>query len=260
MKRIFYIFVCVLFGQNIANAQVTSAQDFTMSDCASSTHNLYSYLDNEEVVIMEFFMNCGSCIAAGQKLSPMYDGLLVEHPGLVNFWALAYTNSYTCTTVNNWVTTNSINAVPFDSGATQVAYYGGFAMPTVVVVAGSQHQVIYNSNFDGPQGDTAAIHAAIDNFFNTMGIDKANNTVQFKAYPNPAINTMTLEMNFITGGQAEIDMVDMMGKVVKKVANENYAAGVHTLQLETSDITNGIYFVRVALNGKSIQYKVSVKH
>ena len=172
MKKVLLIIGVIVSSISITNAQVSTAQDFTMSDCnPGNTHSLFAdYLDNEEVVIMEFFMNCGSCIAAGQKISPMMTSLNTQYPGQVNFWALAFTNSYTCTTCNNWVNNNSINAVPFDSGAAQVAYYGGFAMPTVVVVAGSQHQVIYNSNFDGPAGDTAAIHAAIDNFFATMGI------------------------------------------------------------------------------------------
>jgi hypothetical protein len=260
MKKILSILFAGAFSMSFANAQST-AQDFTMSACDGNTHSLFAdHLDNGEVVIMEFFMTCGSCVAAAQKLDPLQAGLAAQYPGMTNFWVLAYTNAYSCTTVNNWKNTNAPNAVAFDSGAVQVAYYGGFGMPTTVVVAGPSHQVIYSSNVDGPPGDTAAIHAAIDNYFATMGVDGANAPVQFKAYPNPAVNTLNLEMNFAIGGLTEIDMVDMTGKVVKKIANENYAQGQHTLQVETSDIVNGIYFVRIANNGKTTQYKVSIKH
>lgn len=260
MKKILSILFAGVFSLCIANAQST-AQDFTMSACDGNTHSLYAdHLDNGEVVIMEFFMTCASCATAAAKLSPLQTGLAAQYPGMTNFWVLAYTNAYSCTTVNNWKNTNAPNAVAFDSGAVQVAYYGGFGMPTTVVVAGPSHQVLYSSNVDGAPGDTALIHAAIDNYFATMGVDGTTNGVTFKAYPNPAVNTLNLDMNFTTGGVTEIDMVDMTGKVVKKIANEHYTAGATTLQVETSDLVNGIYFIRVNLNGKSTQYKVSVKH
>jgi len=259
MKKILSILFAGVFSMSFANAQ-TNAQDFTMSACDATTHSLFAdHLDNGEVVIMEFFMTCGSCVAAAQKLSPLQTGLATQYPGMTNFWVLAYTNTYSCTTVTNWKNTNASNALAFDSGAVQVAYYGGFAMPTVVVVAGTSHQVLYNSNTDGAPGDTASIHAAINNYFATMGVEE-NAGVSFKAYPNPAVNVLNLDMNFTVGGLTEIDMVDMTGKVVKKIANENYTAGQHSLQLETSDVVNGIYFIRVAINGKTKQYKVSIKH
>lgn len=260
MKKLLFILGIIAGSTSIINAQVTTAQDFTMSDCASNTENLYSHLDNEEVVIMEFFMTCSSCIVAGQRITAMMPAMNAEHPGMVNFWALAYTNSYTCTTVNNWVTTNSINAVPFDSGAAQVAYYGGFGMPTVVVVAGSQHQVIYNSNTDGAPGDTAAIHTAIDNFFATMGIESSNNNVEISLYPNPTANVLNLDITMLNEAMVNIQMLDLTGKVVKEISNDVLPMGSSSFQTETADLANGIYFLRVNSAGKSNQYKISIKH
>lgn len=261
MKKLLFLFMAFVGSLTFTNAQVTTAQDFTASACNATTHSLFAdHLDNDEVVIMEFFMTCASCLTAAQRISPMYDGLLLDYPGMVNFWALAFTNSYTCTTVNNWVTTNSINAIPFDSGAVQVAYYGGFAMPTVVVVAGSNHEVLYNSNFDGAPGDTAAIHAAIDAYFATMGIEGANSNIKFSAYPNPTIDVLNLELNMVANAIVNIQMVDMMGKVVRNISNSELTTGTHQMQVQTSDLSNGIYFIRLDSNGKTTQYKISVKH
>jgi hypothetical protein len=261
MKKIISIIAISLASLSITRAQVTTAQDFTMSACNATTHSLFAdHLDNGEVVIMEFFMTCGSCLAAGQKITPLYNGLSSTYPGMVNFWALAYTNTYTCATATNWVTTNSINAVPFDSGAAQVAYYGGFAMPTVVVVAGTQHQVIYNSNYDGAPGDTAAIHAAIDNFFATAGVDDAANSIKFSAYPNPVSQLLNIELHVAVAAQVTLDMADLNGKTVKQISNSMLSAGTHQMQVETSDLTNGVYFIRLQTNGRSTQYKISVKH
>jgi len=259
MKKIFSILLAGVFSMSFANTQ--TAQDFTMSSCDGNTHSLFAdHLDNGEVVIMEFFMTCGSCAAAAAKLSPLQTGLAIQYPGITNFWVLAYTNNYSCTTVTNWKNTNAPNAVAFDSGAVEVAYYGGFGMPTTIVVAGPSHEVIYSSNVDGLPGDTASIHTAINNYFATMGVESANANVQLNAYPNPVVNTLNLDINFALGGQTEIDMVDMTGKVFKLIANDNYSIGQHSLQVETGDFVNGIYFIRITNNGRSTQYKVSIKH
>src|SRR5687767_8167755 len=98
MKKLVYMFICVAFGLNVVNAQST-AQDFTMSACDATTHSLFAdHLDNEEVVIMEFFMTCASCATVAAKLDPMHTALNTQYPGMVNFWVLAYTNSYSCAT------------------------------------------------------------------------------------------------------------------------------------------------------------------
>ena len=260
MKRIILL-ICIAGSITFSSAQVSTAMDFTLTDCNATTHNLYEdYLDNEEVVIMEFFMTCASCATVGQKLDPMYMDLTTEFPGMVNFFAIAYNNTYSCATINSWRNTNTPNAVALDSGAVQVSYYGGMGMPTVVVVGGSSHQVIYNSQYDGASGDTAAIHTAITNFFATAGIESITSNIKFSSYPNPATTVLNLELNVTETAQTQIEMIDMTGKVVREISNSELTSGTHKFQVETSDLPNGIYFVRINSNGKSAQYKVSVTH
>jgi|SRR5688572_1143381 len=260
MKKIILVLMMITGLTGITNSQVTTAQDFTMTDCASNTQNLYSYLDNNEVVIMEFFMTCASCQTVAQKLTTMQSGLDVQYPGLINFWVLAYTNNYSCATVNSFRNTYAPNAVALDSGAAQVAYYGGFGMPTTVVVAGSNHQVIYNSNFDGSAGDTAAIHTAIDNFFATMDVENQTSTIRFKAFPNPATEQLNIELTSLVQSSVTLDLVDMTGKVVKEISVQKMEPGVHLVQVSTSDLTDGVYFIRLNADGRSTQYKISVQH
>lgn len=261
MKKIIFIFALVVSSISFTNAQVSTAMDFTMTDCNSATHSLFTdYLDNEEVVIMEFFMTCASCGVAGQKLDPMYMGLTSEFPGQINFFAIAYNNTYSCATINTWRNTNTPNAIALDSGAAQVSYYGGMGMPTVVVVGGSNHQVIYNSQFDGPPGDTAAIHAAITNFFVTMETENENNNIKFSAFPNPTVNTLNLELTLVDPAQTNIQMVDIRGKVVREISNMELSSGAYQFQVETSDLSNAMYFIRITSNGKTTQHKIIVKH
>ena len=71
---------------------------------------------------------------------------------------------------------------------------------------------------------------------------------------------LNLELELIAPAQTQIEMVDLMGKVVKQISNENLSSGNHQFQVQTNDLSNGIYFIRINSNGKTTQYKVSVKH
>lgn len=249
----------VLFFLNGIHAQV--AMDFNMSDCNNNMHHLYTdYLDNEEVVIIEYFMLCSSCIETGQRLSPMFNQLSLDYPGKVNFFAFNFNDDLACSVAIDFVTLNGINAVPFDSGATQLDYYGGFGMPSVVIVGGSQHEIIYFSKTSDGVNDTTAMDNAIRDFFITLGNEHENEELQCSVYPNPVSNFINLELNILTPSQTQIVMVDSKGKVVKNISNLYLSTGIQQFQVETSYLSNGIYFVKILSNGKTAQYKISVIH
>lgn len=261
MKKVVFGICISITSAGFMNAQVSTAMDFSMSDCNSTMHNLYAdYLDNEEVVIMEFFMTCATCATAGQLLDPMYMGLTTQYPGQVNFFAIAYNNTYNCSTINSWRNTNTPNAIALDSGASQVSYYGGMGMPTVVVAGGSSHRVIYNSQFDGPPGDTAAIHAAINNFFMTLGTENVSSNIKFSAFPNPADDFVNFELNVTNAAQTNIQMIEMTGKVVREISDSELSSGIHQFQVPTSGLPNAVYFIRCVSNGEIVQKKISIKH
>ena len=232
---------------NAAIAQ--QAMDFNMSDCNNNMHHLFAdYLDNEEVVIMEFFMECPSCVLASQSISPMFDGLAMQFPGMVHFFTIAYDSTYTCSNISTWASANTPNAIPFDSGEVQVVYYGGFAMPTVVVVAGSQHQVLYNSNFD-EFGDTVAIKTVINNFFNPLSNKNELNGFQYKIFPNPAKNFVNIKSEGFINNNNYLDfyiiVINTAGQKIftKKITNQNEIINVESWE-------NGAYFINIV--GKNI--------
>src|SRR5262245_46264024 len=141
MKKTILLLLLLLSAAYIVSAQ-TTAQDFTRADCSGQMHHLFDELDSNNVVIMEFIMTCNSCIVAGHAIEEMIADLQFEHPGRVRFYQFAYTNSYSCATMLNFKSSNGFASAVFDSGAAMVAYYGGFGMPTVAVVAGPTHAVL----------------------------------------------------------------------------------------------------------------------
>ena len=85
MKRL-AIFVGLLLSIVVSKAQ-TTALDFNRIDCNGNSHHLYSELDSNNVVILEFIMlACNTCNDAGQDLTEMHSKLDIQFPGKVRFY------------------------------------------------------------------------------------------------------------------------------------------------------------------------------
>lgn len=248
MKKLFTLLFASVFAVSVSSAQATTALDFNMDDCNGNMHHLYSELDSNNVVILEFFMNCASCITAGQKLTVLHNQLNAEYPGKVRFYAFNYTDNFSCTVASNWVTANSIGAVPFDSGAVQVAYYGGFGMPTIAVVAGTQHSVLF-SHVGFATSDTTTIGIDVRNFFATVGIAESNYDVKsLSAFPNPANDQLMVRFDMVQASPVTFQVVNSLGQVVMENPMGELTAGEHSVQLSVSGLAAGAYYLRMTSN------------
>ncbi len=259
MKQLFFLCIASLAVITVSKAQ-TTAMDFTMNDCSGQMHNLFAELEQNNVVILEFFMvNCSPCISAGNKLKALHTTLENQFPGHVKSYALGYTNSYTCTQVNNWVTSNNFTSTPFDSGAAQVAYYGGFGMPTIAVVAGSNHEVLF-SNVGFSTSDTTAIGTAVRNYFtnNPLGVAENENNSTLILYPNPAQDNFTVQVNLPKPSDVNIQVYSLTGQSVYSITESAENAGLFSSTINSSMLSQGVYVIKVSANGTSDYKKITV--
>jgi hypothetical protein len=250
--------ITVLFaGISLAAGAQTMAMNFTMNDCNNQMHNLYSELNQNNVAILEFFMmNCQSCIDAGNDIKPMHTALNNQFAGHVLLYDFGYTNSYTCTQVSNWVTTNGFNAVPFDSGAAQVAYYGGFGMPTIAVVAGSGHTVLF-TNVGFATSDTGIIADSIRNYFalNPLSAQEIDPDFSFSVFPDPAKDFITVNIEMKGNSTVQFQVMDLSGKTILS----DKISAAEKKKIYVSSLSNGMYLLKVASNGNSICRKIIVQ-
>ena len=68
--------------------------------------------------------------------------------------------------------------------------------------------------------------------------------------PNPAREEATLVTYLPHAGKVRVDLLDVTGRVVRVVGEKTLATGDHRWTLPVSDLTNGIYTVRVEQNGE----------
>ena len=53
-----------------------------------------------------------------------------------------------------------------------------------------------------------------------------------------------------------ISLVDISGRIIKEVMNDNVTAGAHTYTVNTENIQSGIYFVKIQSNNQATTLKM----
>ncbi|MBI3509778.1 MAG: T9SS type A sorting domain-containing protein [Bacteroidetes bacterium] len=95
-------------------------------------------------------------------------------------------------------------------------------------------------------------------FLSTDFVGIAENSAafgSFKTYPNPANDQVNISLNLIKSGDVTITLTNALGQIVS-VENRTMASGENNVQLNTTSLQSGIYFVNVAANGSSSTSKV----
>ncbi len=264
MKNILSTYIVLLFCASASVAQ-TTAMDFTKKDCNGKAHHLFAELDSENVVIMEFFHTCPSCVAAANDMKPMYQNLAAKYGNKVRFYVAPGDDSYACSSVNLWITNNGFATmtVPFDSGSVQTAYYGGMGMPTIAVAAGSSHKLLYlaNQNVSFATGDTATIDSAIRNFLDSAfaGVQNINTNVSVTIYPNPVADHCSIIIETKTSGILKLELTNISGQKIRELADEKIQAGIWNKDFPLS-LPRGVYFIEGLFNEKPFQEKITILH
>ena len=261
MKKSILLAFSLMFVLTISKAQ--TVVQIAGNDCNGTAHDLFADLDAGKAVILHFFMTCAACPPPAQKIQAMANHILASHPGSITAYALAYTKSYSCSTVANWVASNGLPLyAPFDSGAAQVAHYGGFGMPTVVLLGGAApNRRVMFSTLSFSTSDTTIMRDSILALLNsTTGMNELPNAVSsFSVYPNPASDNVTIDLELKEASNLLIDVADISGKQVAIISEEKLS-GTIKKQFSTALLPNGNYVVRIAVNNKMATRKLSVIH
>jgi hypothetical protein len=265
MKKIIllFAFTALTIVVNKSFAQFTAMQ-LSGLDCNGNNHDLFADLNAGKAAILFFYMpNCGSCPPPAQKIQKMANNILANHPNTITAYAMPFENTTTCSGVSSWVSTNNLPLfMPYDSGVTQVANYGGFGMPTVVLLGGTNHRVMF-STLSFSTSDTTIMR---DSILAMLGVtsnvinDAQSELTNFSVYPNPSNTTATISFSLNQNSNVTANLLDVTGKLLTEILNENNAIGTINKTFNTATLPNGIYLIKINANGKLTEQKLNVAH
>jgi len=111
-------------------------------------------------------------------------------------------------------------------------------------------------SFGSLESNTFCVTGGITPFQQDDNIDlHAKNDIftGIKIYPNPAYEQIVIEHHLQTDDNIQIDILDINGKVVQY--HSSRAASDAIISLNVSDLTSGIYFIRMTSNDINITEK-----
>lgn len=85
------------------------------------------------------------------------------------------------------------------------------------------------------------------------------NSINFNIYPNPMTSLATLQINLDESADVTINVVDITGKTVQKIAAGNLAAGTNQVTINRGDLTSGLYFLSVKAGNQIGSQKLLIK-
>lgn len=82
-----------------------------------------------------------------------------------------------------------------------------------------------------------------------------SNNLTLRMWPNPYTVSGTIQFS-TTGGHTMIQQIDGLGRVVKVLASQDYAAGTYNIDIYNDGLASGVYFIR--LQNKALQKVITI--
>jgi Secretion system C-terminal sorting domain len=263
MKKSLLFIASIILFSFVSKAQ-TMAMDFDRMDCNGVHHHLNADLDSGKFVLLHFFMpSCTSCPPPAKRIQYMANNILATHPGTITGYAFPFTNTSPCSYNTGWVSSNNLSLyAPMDSGATMVAYYGGFGMPTIVLL-GPDHRVLF-STLSFATSDTTimrdSIMAVMARNGGSTGIAASPEAFKsLQVFPNPSNEHFTLNLEVKENSHVRISLSDLNGKELLVAGDERMSGNINKV-INTTALANGVYLLHVQLNEQQVERRIEVLH
>ena len=97
---------------------------------------------------------------------------------------------------------------------------------------------------------------------NASGIATSPLAISFvSCFPNPANENTTLKFSLANNSDVSIQIFDMTGKLVKIISDkEQMMSGDYSVNISTSELPDGIYFISISTVDGNISKKITVAH
>ena len=109
-------------------------------------------------------------------------------------------------------------------------------------------------------GSSYGSYKAVDiKILSLVGLEEAEGAIlQTLAYPNPVNDMLNLEISMLESTHANISVVDMLGREVISLGEVSLETGNNKFEINTSNLSNGAYFVKIISNAGITSKKISV--
>lgn len=92
----------------------------------------------------------------------------------------------------------------------------------------------------------------------SLGLNEISKVNDFNVFPNPTNGITNVTMNLVQSSDVLLEVTDLLGKVVYTESMGTMVPGNHALNVDASELVNGIYFFNVYVGDQKVTQRVSV--
>ncbi len=261
MMKHFYLFVISIIIGVTGFAQ--TATNFTCNDCSGGSHDLFTELDAGKVIVLCWVMPCSTCIPNSKTSYNVVNSYQTTYPNRVFFYMVDDYANTTCTSLNSWANTNGMPeasfSLRFSNASISISDYGAYAMPKIVVLGANTHTVFFDNSVT--TFNAANLQTAINNALTATGVNEpGSDFYNISLYPVPSNGQTTLSLGLKSISEIKIELYNVVGKKVSEIYNHQLNSGYNEIRINTSDLTNGIYFIKIGVADRNKILKLIVSN
>lgn len=260
MKKQLLSLLLVAFS-SIIMAQ-TNATNFTCNDCSGVPHELFKVLDSGKIVILVWVMPCGACTGGAITAYNIVKSYQANNPNKVYFYLVDDYANTNCQSLGSWGASNGLDlssySYRFSNSAIKMSNYGSAGMPKCVVLAGTDHKIMYNVNNSVSSTD---LQKAINTALVLTGTTEDNVTGSaLKISPNPVNESAIITCALDQASNVRIELLNADGKLVETVFTGKLNSGENKMNLNVANYHSGIYYITLSAGDKIKSAKFSIVH
>lgn len=243
MKRFSTFLLVALFAtiSTLAQSVGSTAQGFTLNKLSGGSGSLSDY-QGKVVLVFLFGNSCSSCIAVS---STVKSSLLDEFSNDPNFVAIGMDVwNGSASQVQNFKNRTGLNIDLF-LNASGVAQSWGTSYDRLVVIRPDGKFAFIGSSLVSTSINSvkSVLVSELDNV--STSLDQPKQYLLNQNYPNPFSYYTTIPIELNEPSNVVIDVLDVSGKLITKLADDNLDKGLHTFRFNRENLNSGIYFYRI---------------
>ena len=90
--------------------------------------------------------------------------------------------------------------------------------------------------------------------------DVKANDVSVSTYPNPVNAAAQIQFDLKATAQVDVAIIDATGRISSQLMNEKLNSGLQKISFDAAQLANGIYTIRLTVDGKTSFTKITVAH
>lgn len=107
-------------------------------------------------------------------------------------------------------------------------------------------------DFNGDGTITSSFSGVYVEYLPGVGINKVGNSATISNFPNPATTETIFVYDLKENANVTLRVLNAMGQEIAMVVNANQSASLYKYSFNTSDLSNGVYFYQLNVNGQTI--------